>query len=427
MSTDRSHPDPRRQGGWLPSEQDDLEAWLRGHRDRTEGNAHRPWHPVVTEFQHLIDSDPVVRMYLEKMIEQVPTTRTYRDRHVQDLPQLLRLINEVLTVAPEFGPNAIVTPLGAIFDWSMGTPAGHSAFRDPRVNAMLKKLLTAWCEFLSGPDSRYVLDDSPSGWLSAPARHKIGLDEFVHDPDAEHCGFGSWNDFFTRTFKDGARPVAEPDDDTVIVNACESTPYRISTDIARRDRFWVKGQPYSLADLLANDPVVDELIGGTIYQAFLSAFDYHRWHSPVAGTIERAYLLGGTYFSESDEQGADALQPTQSQSYLAHVSVRAVVVINADNPAIGRMVFVAVGMSEVSSCVIADAVRPGAHVAKGQELGFFQFGGSTHCLLFRPGAIADFTLAAVPQQNDADAPLVKVRSHLATSVQPPPPRHGADS
>lgn len=416
MTVDKTHPDSRRQGGWLPAEQDDLEQWLRGHREKTESTDGRRLHPVIVEFQELIDADPVVRMYLEKMIEQVPSGRTYRDRHVQDLPQLLRLIDEVLTVAPEFGPNAVVTPLGAILDWSMGTAAGHSAFRDPRVNAMLKKVLTAWCEFLSGPESRYVIDDSPSGWLSREARDKIGLDEFEHDPDDEHAGFTSWNDFFTRTFTPGARPVAGPHDDSVIVSACESTPYRISTDVSLRERFWVKGQPYSLADLLDNDPSVEEFEGGTVYQAFLSAFNYHRWHSPVAGTVVSTRLVDGTYFSEADGQG-DALQPTFSQSYLAHVSARAIIVIDADNPVIGRMAFVAVGMSEVSSCLISDAVRPGAHIEKGEELGYFQFGGSTHCLVFRPGAIGEFALSAVPQANDPQAPLVLVNSHLATAAR----------
>ena len=57
----------------------------------------------------------------------------------------------------------ILLPLGAILDWTMSTPAGFAAFRDRRINAMIKKLLGAWCEFLSSSDSRYVLNDSPSG------------------------------------------------------------------------------------------------------------------------------------------------------------------------------------------------------------------------------------------------------------------------
>ena len=48
----------------------------------------------------------------------------------------------------------------------MGTPAGFAAFRDPRVNVMLKKILTVWCQFLNSRDSLYVLNESPSGWKS---------------------------------------------------------------------------------------------------------------------------------------------------------------------------------------------------------------------------------------------------------------------
>lgn len=420
MTGDIDGADYRKQAGWLPTEQSDLEEWLEGHRERAESRAtERDPHPVIVEFRNLIDTDPVVRMYLEKMIAQVPDAKPYAKRHVEDLPQLLRLIDEVLTVAPEFGANAVITPLGAIFDWAMGTPAGYSAFRDPRVNAMLKKILSAWCEFLSGPDSRYVLNDSPSGWLSSEADRAIGLDQFEHDATAPYGGFTSWNDFFTRRFKEGMRPIASPDDDKVIVSACESKPYRISTDVARQDTFWVKGQPYSLGDLLANDPSVDEFVGGTVFQAFLSAMNYHRWHSPVAGTIVRAYLRDGTYYSESDKQGADALQPTVSQSYLAHVSARAIIIIEADDPVIGLMAVVPVGMSEVSSCKFAESIAPGYHVAKGEELGYFQFGGSTHCLIFRPGAIANFSLTAIPQPEDPDAPLVRVRAHLATAADGP--------
>jgi phosphatidylserine decarboxylase len=167
--------------------------------------------------------------------------------------------------------------------------------------------------------------------------------------------------------------------------------------------------------MLANDAAVDDLIGGSVYQAFLSATNYHRWHSPVAGKIVRAFVREGTYYSEADSEGKDAVEPTNSQSYLAHVSARAIFVIEADDPVIGVMAFVAVGMVEVSSCNIASKVEPGYHVEKGEELGYFQFGGSTHCLVFRPGTIAEFSLAAIPQLHDPQVSLVLVRSRLATA------------
>jgi phosphatidylserine decarboxylase len=375
----------------------------------------------VADFQRLIASDPVIGMYVSRMIAQVPETRSYSKRHLESPDQLLRLINEVLTMAPEFGDQNVTLPIGAILDWTMGTPAGFAAFRDPKVNAALKNILSAWCDFLNSPESLYVLNESPSGWTSDAARKAIGIEQYEHDPADPHWGFTSWNDFFTRRFRDGARPVAAPEDDHVIVAACESTPFSIRTDVKRQDEFWLKTEPYSLEDMLANDGSVEEFVGGTVYQAFLSATNYHRWHSPVAGTIVRAFTVAGTYYSEADSLGSDAVEPTHSQGYLAHVAARAVFLIQADNPAIGLVGFVPVGMSEVSSCLIRPNIQPGYHVMKGEELGNFQFGGSTHCLVFRPGVVGDFALTAIPQPHDPDAPLVLVRSRLATVAPKAPP------
>jgi len=415
--------DVRRQAGWFPASQDALEGWLAGHRQRVEAKGQDiELHPAVADFQRLIASDPVVGMYVSRMIDQVPKTRSYSKRHLEDPDQLLRLINEVLTMAPEFGDENVTLPLGAILDWAMGTPAGFAAFRDPKVNAALKKILTAWCDYLNSPESLYVLNDSPSGWMSDAARRAIGIEQYQHDSADPHWGFTSWNDFFTRRFRDGARPVAASDDDNVIVAACESTPFSIRTGVKRRDEFWLKTQPYSLQDMLADDEVVEEFVGGTVYQAFLSATNYHRWHSPVAGTIVRAFLIEGTYYSEADSLGSDVVLQSHSQAYLSHVASRAVFIIRADNPAIGLVGFVPVGMSEVSSCVIHPSIEPGRHVAKGEELGHFQFGGSTHCLVFGPGVIGDFAMTAIPQPHDPDAPLVLVRSRLATVALKAPPR-----
>jgi phosphatidylserine decarboxylase len=216
-------------------------------------------------------------------------------------------------------------------------------------------------------------------------------------------------------FRKGERPVAAPQDDKVVVSACESTPYAITLDVQRRDRFWIKSQPYSLEDMLAGDESVDQFVGGTIYQAFLSALNYHRWPSPVAGTIVRTSVQAGTYYSETDSEGKAAPEPTNSQAYMVHVAARAIILIEADDPVIGLVAFVPVGMSEVSSCMIDAKLSPGFHVEKGEELGYFQYGGSTHCLVFRPGAIAEFSLAAVPQPHDPQAPLMRVCSKLAVA------------
>ena len=415
MMGQQGDPNRPRTGRWLP-DQDSLEDWLEGLTrdvDARPGGAFR--HPVMREFRDLIDRDPVVRLELTEMIAQVPhDQKRYRRRHVRDLDHLLALIDAVIGRAPEYSESGLVgVPLNAVLDWCMGTPAGFAAFRHEPVNGMLRKILATWCEFLSGPESLAVLNDSPRGWKCASARKSTMIDQFQVDEADPHWGFQSWNDYFTRRFKPELRPVADPDDPKVIVSACESTPYAIRTDVQRVDEFWIKAQPYSLVDLLAHDPSVDAFVGGTVYQAFLDAHSYHRWHSPVGGTIRRAFLVPGTYFSEAEAEGEDPEGPVKSQGYLAHVAARAIILIEADDPTIGLMAVVPIGMVEVSSCVIGPDIKEGSRVAKGDELGHFQFGGSTHCLIFRPGTIEGFDLQAMPAPAHAEAPLVLVRSRIA--------------
>lgn len=181
------------------------------------------------------------------------------------------------------------------------------------------------------------------------------------------------------------------------------------------DRFWVKGQPYSIRDMLAGDPSTEEFVGGTVYQAYLSAYNYHRWRSPVSGVVRRAFNVAGTYFSEADPEGEDPVGPNNSQAYIAHVAARAVILIEAGDPTIGLVAVVPVGMGEISSCRIAPTIKPKAWLRKGDELGFFQYGGSTCCLVFRPGAVAAFALGAVPEPETPEPPLVLVNSFLASS------------
>ena len=142
------------------------------------------------------------------------------------------------------------------------------------------------------------------------------LDEFQTDPGAPFLGFKSWNDFFIREFKSGRRPVAQPDNEKAIVSACEATPYSIQTGVNEKDTFWIKSQPYSLRDILDRN-FVDQFLGGTVYQAYLSAENYHRWHSPVSGTIKMLEKVPGTYYAEAASEGFDDVGPNNSQGYIA--------------------------------------------------------------------------------------------------------------
>lgn len=91
--------------------------------------------------------------------------------------------------------------------------------------------------------------------------------------------------------------------------------------------------------MMDNDPLAEQFVGGTIYQAFLSALSYHRWHSPVSGTVVKTRLIEGTYYSETLSEGSDPAGPNDSQGYIAEVATRALIFIEADDPAIGLMCF----------------------------------------------------------------------------------------
>jgi len=101
------------------------------------------------------------------------------------------------------------------------------------------------------------------------------------------------------------------------------------------------------------------------------------------------------------EAAAQAQRGEQRWECLPPVAARAVFILEADDPVIGLVAFVPVGMSEVSSCVIDPTVTAGRHVDEGDDLGYFQFAGSTHCLVFQPGAIDSFALPATPRTHGA--------------------------
>ncbi|KAI9068100.1 hypothetical protein FKP32DRAFT_1672501 [Trametes sanguinea] len=357
-------------------------------------------------------------MGFHQMFEQVPTKPPYNEDpsgkpQVRDYKLMLRLFNHIIGTAPAYEDDDLVGfPINAILDWPMGTPAGMAMFSRPDVNEHFHKMFDVWAAFLSSEASTDVLNDGPTGWFGGPASEAIPnfAETYVCDPSLPHYGYKSWDDFFTRLFRDGVRPVGFPDDDSCINSACESTVYRIAHNVQATDHFWLKGQPYSLDHMLNFDEDASRFAGGTVYQAFLAATKYHRWHAPVNGRVLRVAMVPGTYYAESPCEGfpdPDAAGPNLSQAFITSVAARALIFIEADNPEIGLMCFMAVGMAEVSTCEVT--VKPGDVIRKGDQLGSFHFGGSTHCLIFRPETKVTFAPGVnIEADIQLNMPIAKV-------------------
>jgi phosphatidylserine decarboxylase len=318
----------------------------------------------------------------------------------------------------------------------MGTKAGREAFLNPKVNTQIRNTLNAWGNYLTSQASTSVLSASSNGWLCTEAKQTMAKVATIHthskhpsrsfehmfvcDVSAPNLGFKSWDDFFTRRFAPHIRPVPAPEkDESLILSACESAPYRIAANVQARTKFWVKAQPYSLVDMLANSEHVDRFVDGTVYQAYLSALSYHRWHAPVAGTVVKIEHIPGTYFAENYREPSDPQDPVgpighvlrQSQGYISEVAARMLMFIQADDERIGLVCAMFIGMVEVSSCEAT--VKEGQRVDLGEEIGMFHYGGSSYCLLFEGGRKLEF----VPEARDfSGGKNVPVNSRLATVV-----------
>ncbi|HEY6328283.1 MAG TPA: phophatidylserine decarboxylase associated domain-containing protein [Blastocatellia bacterium] len=149
-----------RRGGWLPADPNELNAWHEATVQEAE-NKKSPFHPVIDEFRRLIESDPVIFMYFSLMFEQqprFPVPRRSGDVKLKNYHQMLIVLNHIITTAPAYNTTGMVgCPINAILDFPMITPAGLAAFRMESVNAMIRKVLRVWAEFLDSPGSRYVL------------------------------------------------------------------------------------------------------------------------------------------------------------------------------------------------------------------------------------------------------------------------------
>ena len=256
----------------------------------------------VRKFKEYVDRDPTLHIQYKQMFTEVTESKTPTGTpQVQSYQVMFLLVNFIMkNWAPRYSNDkSIGFPINIILNWSKGTVNGYAAFLHEGANQYWMEVLNKWGKFLQSPKSCYVLNKENWGWFGKPAQAAMPNfeKEFICDPSAPHYGFESWDDFFTRKFRDGIRPVASPDDMNVITSACESLPYDLQYNVQYMDDFWVKEQWYSLRHMLNEDELTSQFVGGTIYQAYLSVLNYHRWHSPVDGTIIKAYNIAGAYYS----------------------------------------------------------------------------------------------------------------------------------
>ncbi|MFF1901970.1 phosphatidylserine decarboxylase family protein [Kitasatospora sp. NPDC058218] len=369
--------------GYLPESREAVDEWQAGLVLQL-ADGEQAFSPGVRELKQLIERDGIVRMYVSQMIEEVLPPH----RHIKGVDELLAALDRIRGTAPQYSPNRekrVFFPMSALFVYMMMTPAGEALFRIERFNRALQKILKEWCAYLDSDSSLGVLTEKEDGWLSAPAVKEFGLGDYVTEADRkkQHWGFTSFNAFFHREILPGKRPVDT--DPSAVVSANDGAVFRIARGVRETDRFWLKGQPYSLVDMLNGSAYTSRFLDGDVFQSFLAGSDYHRWRSPIDGVVRSAEVVDGLMFSNAESAGEDPTAGTYSQGYQASVNTRGLVFIESPDPKIGMVCVIPIGITEISSVTIR--VKPGQPVKKGDELGWFSYGGSSMCLVFEPGKV----------------------------------------
>jgi len=212
-----------------------------------------------------------------------------------------------------------------------------------------------------------LMDRSSSAKKIHPFINDFDIDMSV----AQKQEFSNFNDFFTRKLKDDARPV---DTSSAIVVSPADGKILAYADISN-SWFIIKGYRFDVSSFLDNPDLAQKYHNGTLLIIRLAPMDYHRFHFPVSGRISPNKKIDGDYFSVNPFA-------LRKKAEIFCLNKREYTILS--NPLFGDVVMAEVGATMVGSI---QQTFKGSYVNKGEEKGYFKFGGSTIVLLFEKSRI----------------------------------------
>jgi len=197
-------------------------------------------------------------------------------------------------------------------------------------------------------------------------KYQIDTTEFRDSIESFKC----FNDFFIRKLKGSARPISNGNDMTILP---ADGRYLAFQDVDHEQGIFIKGKKFSLEQLLADKKLAHKYAQGAMVIARLAPVDYHRFHFPCNCVPSKAQLLNGPLYS---------VNPIALRQNISILSENKRMITRLKTNHFGTMLFIEVGATYVGS--IHQTYEAEKHYAKGDEKGFFAFGGSTLILLFEP-------------------------------------------
>ena len=189
---------------------------------------------------------------------------------------------------------------------------------------------------------------------------------------AQKQNFKSFNDFFIRQLKPEARPIVS---DSLAVASPADGKILAYENVSSSD-FYIKGFRFNVDSFLDNTELAQKYKDGSMIVFRLAPPDYHRYHFPVSGMTSSSNIkIDGDYYSVNP-------LALRKKAEIFWLNKREYGVIQT--PVFGDVVMVEVGATMVGSMI---QTYSGTTVKKGQEKGYFKFGGSTVVLLFEKDQI----------------------------------------
>lgn len=199
--------------------------------------------------------------------------------------------------------------------------------------------------------------------------YALDASEFADAPDS----YRTFNDFFYRKLQPEARPICS---EVSSVAFPADGRHLAFANIEEATTFYAKGQKMDLSRLLEDEALAKQYRGGALVISRLCPVDYHRYHFPIDCVPEAPRLINGPLFSVS---------PIALRLRLAYLweNKRVLTVLKRDSGAQALMLEIG------ATCVggIHQSFVAGHPVNKGQEKGWFSFGGSMTMVLFPPGMV----------------------------------------
>ena len=355
------------------------------------------YHPIIEELIKMIDANKWTSQF-EIAIKKAHSKNVPFLETVTNLKEYYKWLNDFLYWIPtENSTGRIVNDHLSAFYFIADQPGilklqnkiipFNKALPLTPFSKWLVKYANAMGLFLDTPES--LTKESEQSFYDSSV---YNMNEYTRP----HGGWKSFNQLFARHFKPGYRPIAAVSDQSVIVMPADST-FGGQWEIRKDSNVTVKNLNWKVSELLEGSPYKERFANGLFMHSYLSPLDYHRQHAPVGGKVLEARVIHGQVYQEvearlSDEDtGKHTLHLKRiydSFDIPGYQFAQSRGLIVLETP-IGLVAVLPIGMSQVSSVVITAEV--GVTVRKGEELSYFQFGGSDIIVLFEASSNVCFS------------------------------------